>query len=310
MTADDGVFIDPTITSGHRVRVQGTSSSVVHVLRHLAVNNGDAELLADSTKWVTAPYLRVTPPGIRAALAYAARVCRAGAVSLPATEAFLREREALSLSRAVAREAKDWAARVLEQLSEGKTGDEILRAFPDPDPGLLRAALWWGAAAVYDESARAAGLSAEPERFLRDLLSEDDQEIVHDYYVYVNATGMRVLTVTPEREVTSWGNFVSAVEQGYGDYDEYTRELSERDILASAIDLVTPASRRAAERCVSPLDDRFLAATVSSRVAIHGRHRWLPHRWWWFRVPTRLVGGMERELRERAASPSDTGQSA
>lgn len=289
------ITLDPACTSGHRTVVRGTSWSVVAVLRHLASGITEERLVGDP-RLLRHHGRPLTSADVRAAVAHAASVCRSGGVSAQAMEAFLRDSAAFSLSRDVARQAIPLAVPVLEQTAEGRSAEETVGAVPGLAPEMVRGALLWGAAAVYDGSVAATGLAAEKDTSLRQLLGADDRSLLDDYYRFVNALSVAYLTVTPERQFAAWRRFVEAVELGYGDHDEYTRELGERDGLADAVDLASPEGRRRLEQQLAPWDDRFLATTRPSSVSMAGRRRWLPRRWWWYRVPKLLVAEMEAQL--------------
>lgn len=321
------ITTDPTDRSGHRARVGRTLNSVVGALRRLEHGATEDELVAESARYVEPPVEPLTPEGVRAAARHAAEACGEWSMSLQAKEAFfvrhrpdshsgrlraMREQLVAGQSpltlpgaRELTRQARDWAIPVLGCVGRGLALTDVAGAL-EVSLEVTRWAVSWGAAVVYDRDAAEVDLDSEPEALLRQVLGSSDRAMLDDYYRYRNALAESRVATTPDVELARWERFVATVETGYEDIlDEYVLSLSHRDQLATAIDLITPAGRRAADQLIGPQDERFLAATEDLGYAMHGIARWSPRHWWYYRVPRRLGSRMERGLNDHArfASP-------
>ena len=321
------ITFDPIDRSGHRARVGRTLNSVVGVLRRLERGATEEELVAESARYVEPPVEPLTPEGIRSAARHAAEACGEWSMSLQAKEAFFVRHRPDSLSaqlramreqlgvgqaplrlpgaRELTRQARDWAIPVLGCVGRGLALTDAADAL-GVSLEVTRWAVSWGAAVVYDRDAAAVALDAEPDAVLRQVLGSWDRALLDDDYRYCNALAESTVTRTPDVELARWERFVATVETGYEDIlDEYVLSLSHRDQLATSIDLITPAGRRAADQLIGLQDERFLAATEDLGYAMFGMARWSPRHWWYYRVPRRLGPRMERDLNDHArfASP-------
>lgn len=97
--------------------------------------------------------------------------------------------------------------------------------------------------------------------------------------------------------VARWRRFVSEVETGYKltIYD-YSLELDVRDSLQELLStLPSGGFRRSLTEDLSPLDERLRFATRSSTRGL-APGATAGDRFWWFRVPRRLVGELKADL--------------
>lgn len=115
------------------------------------------------------------------------------------------------------------------------------------------------------------------EQFLRDAGASDT--VVHG--------GLEVLLV-------GWERTVGAVEAGYtGDYEDYLGDLDGRQLLAQALERVTPDQAAVVVARLRELDDRMRAATVPVTRCLWGmivadEEGWSPEdNWWYYARPLR-----------------------
>jgi len=101
------------------------------------------------------------------------------------------------------------------------------------------------------------------------------------------------------RQLEHWCRFVREVEDGYEltIYD-YTNDLSYRDSIDTAVAAESSRVPRAVVEELSRCDERFRKATNQTEEPVlpTGTHE---TKWWWFRVPRKLVGELADDLRER-----------
>lgn len=101
--------------------------------------------------------------------------------------------------------------------------------------------------------------------------------------------------------IDQWGDLVTIVEEGYGlSIDEFTNDVSLRRWAAEASPLLTPLVRDAMNARLTPLDDRFRAATFEVHRALPGAETGY---WWDQRLPVRLVGELAEDVRRMGLGP-------
>ena len=95
-----------------------------------------------------------------------------------------------------------------------------------------------------------------------------------------------------------WGDFVVRVERGYRDsIYEYVNDLSVRDLLEEILERATQTLREDLTELIQPWDERFYNATEeANRSVLPGVTQESPQHWW-FRVPKKLGGELEEDLR-------------
>jgi hypothetical protein len=104
-----------------------------------------------------------------------------------------------------------------------------------------------------------------------------------------------------ERLLYLWAEFVTDVEMGYSDSgNEYINELSIRDLIDELLANLPADTAASIKDVVKPLDARFGSATKpSGRVGTGGT----PKKDWWFRLPKRVGGQFETDLRDWGLLP-------
>ena len=87
--------------------------------------------------------------------------------------------------------------------------------------------------------------------------------------------------------VDEWERLVDALEDHPDALlrEEYEDWLTTRDVLADALLMLPPPTRREAESEVRCLDSRFLALSRPVAPSIRPASTWQVQRWWWFRMP-------------------------
>lgn len=95
--------------------------------------------------------------------------------------------------------------------------------------------------------------------------------------------------ITLEKLLSSWRIFVAEVEQGYeSTIDDYTNDLSTRDLLGNVLREVSPDLKTRLLVDVESLDRRFEHATrpdAGNRIAEFIEPG---EGWWWSRLPRKL----------------------
>lgn len=92
--------------------------------------------------------------------------------------------------------------------------------------------------------------------------------------------------------LNAWQAFVSEVEIGYQySVDEYTNDLSTRNLIQRLIDEAPSSARDKIMAAVETVDHRFDEATVEIETPLRD---WPFH--WWRRVPRLLLGSLKLDL--------------
>jgi hypothetical protein len=108
--------------------------------------------------------------------------------------------------------------------------------------------------------------------------------------------------ITVDTLFDDWMSFVTEVEGGYAEsVDDYTNDLTSRDLLEDLIQDSQPSLRAKLEAALKPLDERFRGATADDDGRALSRYFKIKERWWWHRTPTK--GQLATYLRQRAQSP-------
>lgn len=104
-------------------------------------------------------------------------------------------------------------------------------------------------------------------------------------------------SITLDGLLSDWEAFVKQVEEGYpSGVDEYTNDLSARDLLEEILLSISGPPKRRLARLIRPLDDRFKAATCPDDGRLLSRFLDLPDRWWWSRIPGKLAGELASSI--------------
>jgi hypothetical protein len=102
--------------------------------------------------------------------------------------------------------------------------------------------------------------------------------------------------LTVENLLERWTDFISDVERGYdGGIDDYTGELSVRDLLEQVREVVTPAGQAHLDRSLRPLDERFEQATHAVEKPLQPAKAGA----WWSRVPHKSGDQLRQALGRR-----------
>lgn len=108
--------------------------------------------------------------------------------------------------------------------------------------------------------------------------------------------------VTVDTLLNDWVSLVAEVEAGYaGSVDDYTNDLTSRDLLEDLIRGSQPSLRAKLEGALEPWDERFRRATAYDDRRALSRFFNIGDGWWWRRTPTE--GQLATYLRQRAPSP-------
>ncbi len=95
-----------------------------------------------------------------------------------------------------------------------------------------------------------------------------------------------------------WQEVAHKVQAGYDlTIDDYTNDLSTRDILARVLRAVSPSAGRAIEAAIEEADSVFRSATVPSERTVYGKPLDLDG-WWWHRIPKRAGEELGEDLRK------------
>lgn len=96
--------------------------------------------------------------------------------------------------------------------------------------------------------------------------------------------------VTLDLLISSWEGLVKEVEEGHtSSVDEYTNDLTTRDLLEEVLRSLPEGPRQKVASLVRPLDERFTAATCPDDEHVLSRFFEVPDGWWWSRIPARLA---------------------
>lgn len=124
----------------------------------------------------------------------------------------------------------------------------------------------------------------------------DDYESIDVAARTLRERGWR-LNFSPSLVLDGWQSLIESVEAGYPlTIDDYTNDLSIRDLAEEARPLVTDFVRRHLEEALVVLDERFLAATQPSA----GRLPGASDTWWGRRLPNVLVGELAEDVHRMA----------
>lgn len=113
-------------------------------------------------------------------------------------------------------------------------------------------------------------------------LNEQDRQRLQNILADFSDNAHR--TITLNKLFNEWWYLVAEVERGYTwGYDEYTNDLSSRDLLHYLIEHGPDALGEQLTVLLAPWDARFRAATNEDAAFIpHSSRR---SAWWWSRVP-------------------------
>jgi hypothetical protein len=107
--------------------------------------------------------------------------------------------------------------------------------------------------------------------------------------------------VTAGTLFNDWVSLVKEVESGYADsVDDYTNDLTSRDLLEDLIRDSQPSLRAKLETALKPWDERFRRATTHDDGKALSRFFSIKDRWWWRRTPR--TGQLATYLRQRVPS--------
>ncbi|MEX0749491.1 MAG: hypothetical protein WD359_01670 [Dehalococcoidia bacterium] len=105
-----------------------------------------------------------------------------------------------------------------------------------------------------------------------------------------------------DRLKSRWRSFVGEVEIGYNDSaDEYTNDLSTRDLLQRVMDAAPAATCEKIRFMIARSDARFEDATVSVATPIRDRPGW-----WWGRIPKVLRGDLRQSFIDQGVEVPST----
>jgi hypothetical protein len=125
-------------------------------------------------------------------------------------------------------------------------------------------------------------------------LTSDEQSAIAAIEARFSERARRPITLG--KLLALWGNFVTEVERGYeSTIDEYTNDLSTRDLIDEALHQVPSALNGKLQPEVEPLDKRFEQATRPDDGNRIGQFIKPGEGWWWSRLPTRL-GALANDL--------------
>ena len=110
--------------------------------------------------------------------------------------------------------------------------------------------------------------------------------------------------ITVDNLFDDWMSLVGELERGYADsIDDYTNDLTSRDLLEDLIQDSQPSLRAKLEAALKPWDDRFRGATAHDDGRALSRYFKIRDGWWWRRAPTK--GQLATYLRQRAPSSDE-----
>jgi hypothetical protein len=172
--------------------------------------------------------------------------------------------------------------------------EQLLAAFLDGESRVRdsiddhdRRTAFYYAAALLKQRRALAAIEQARERVpsIDGVLTGADRERVTDYLVNRSALGGVVETL--ERHVSSWQRLIESLECGGESLtsDDLQQSFIARDAIEVALGLMTPKTRARIADQVEPLDQRFHAASVPSRIPLDPPVPWRPRSWWWFHRP-------------------------
>lgn len=126
-------------------------------------------------------------------------------------------------------------------------------------------------------------------------LSPDEAEALESVLALLSQDTGRRLSL--DELLHKWRDVVRHVERGYdGSIYEYTNDLSVRDLLERILISAPQSLREKLLVVLHPWEDRFNGATREvSRPVAPGRVQEAFR--WWFRIPIRMGGELENDLR-------------
>jgi hypothetical protein len=114
--------------------------------------------------------------------------------------------------------------------------------------------------------------------------------------------------ITVDTLFVDWTSLVTEVEGGYAaSVDDYTNDLTSRDLLEDLIQDSQPSLRAKLEAALKPWDERFRRATAHDDGQALSRFFNLRDGWWWRRTPTKgqLATYLQRHTPPPGAVPGD-----
>jgi hypothetical protein len=113
----------------------------------------------------------------------------------------------------------------------------------------------------------------------------------------LKARGEAASHTTLRSLLNSWEGLPAEIERGayqHLGFNDYTNDLTARDIIDALASQVSLPARRALEARISPADDRFRAVTLPVEEPLYRGKKG----WWWFRIPTQVTGELESDLKD------------
>ncbi len=100
--------------------------------------------------------------------------------------------------------------------------------------------------------------------------------------------------ITLESLISDWETLVKEVQEGYpSTVDEYTNDLTARDLLEEVLCSLSEASQRKVAKVIRPLDEHFRTATCPDEDHVLSRYFRVHDGWWWSRIPARFRQGSD-----------------
>lgn len=125
--------------------------------------------------------------------------------------------------------------------------------------------------------------------------TREDRARIRDLMAEMSEAAKRPISL--EGLLERWTDFVGAIERGYRDsLDDYTNELSVRDLLARVTAVLSKAGHAHLLRTLGPLDDRFHAVTRPILRPLLPPLAGETLGPWWSRVPKVLVDELRDDL--------------
>lgn len=112
-------------------------------------------------------------------------------------------------------------------------------------------------------------------------------------------TGENIQTLTLNKIINSWENFIVQIEKGYVDsIYEYTNDLSVRNLIQKIIEKVPPEIKHKLLTKVKALDDKFLLITyeIDKPLGIGYNKQ---SEYWWYRLPINISEELEDDLKSQ-----------
>jgi hypothetical protein len=100
-----------------------------------------------------------------------------------------------------------------------------------------------------------------------------------------------------DRLLERWRSFVDEVAAGYdGSVDDYTNDVTSRDLLSQIMNQLLPPTREKAAGLVAPIDAEFMTHTVPDPTTLLGEYYRVSDGWWWRRLPTIMPTNLRATL--------------